>query len=208
MQKGLANEIINSDKIVTRTKLQNNLHMDNFHVRLDYSSDSIVLLLFRMFRHGRFYISILDNFLVCQFRMVPVHRVKQLHHFFIGPIWRQDKKLEKELRVEHDENWEGQIVPNVVPLKVRLQEQVAFNCGSTVKEVNKNKLVEFPHKQVGHFCLKEQPANTREWSGHFEEESYHSEIVSLAIVCCNASPNKTKTVVNCQKFVKALKDNS
>lgn len=114
-QKGLANKIINSDKIVTRT---NNLHMDNLHVRLDYSSNSNVLLLFRMFQHGRFYISILDNFLVCQFRMVPVHRVKQLHHLFIGPIRRQHKKLKKELRVEHDENWEGQIVPNVVPLKV------------------------------------------------------------------------------------------
>ena len=109
--------------------------MNNFHVRLNYSSDSNVLLLLCMFQCGHFYISILDN-LPVEFRVVPVYRVKQLHHLLIRPIRSQHKKLEKELRVEQDENWEGQIVPNVVPLKVGLQKQIAFDGGSTVEEVN------------------------------------------------------------------------
>lgn len=154
------------------------------------------------------YISIHENLPVLCFRVIPVHRVEQLHHLLIRPVGSEHEELKNKLCVQQDEDWEGHIVPNVVPLKVGLQKQVTFDCGSTVEEVDENELVDSPNTQVGHFCLDKQPANARERSSYFEKEPNHCKVVSFTVICYNAASKETKAMVDGQKSVKAMKQNT
>ncbi len=92
--------------------------------------------------------------------MVPIDRVEELPHLFVRPIGSENKKLKGELHDKHPENGAGHMVVDILPLHIQLVVKISFNRGPTMKQMDKENLIDFPDRKMSHSSFQEHPAQT------------------------------------------------
>ena len=80
--------------------------------------------------------AIWNNFSLQELRVIPVHWIEQLHHLFVSPVWRENKKIQSEWCHWYYGNGEWQILLDIFPLHENHVIQITFEGCTAVKKVN------------------------------------------------------------------------
>lgn len=99
---------------------------------------------------------------------VPIHGLKELYGFLIGPVGRGHEGEHKEYQIGHDECDEGHGSPDGFPVFVGQVPLVTFYNGADMEGVQQNQLVDLPQLRISVSGFYKDPTQCRKGRAHLQ----------------------------------------